>query len=70
MKKSLIVAAVAALAMVSCKKDYTCKCTITDNGTEIYNQTFTAKMKKSESENWCTGNSVDVNGLKSQCKLQ
>lgn len=30
MKKILLIAAVAGLAMASCKKDYTCECTSTD----------------------------------------
>lgn len=29
MKKILLIAAVAGLSMVSCKKDYTCECTTT-----------------------------------------
>jgi len=29
MKKVLLIAAVAGIAMVSCKKDYTCECTST-----------------------------------------
>jgi len=32
MKKVLLIAAVAGLAMVSCKKDYTCECTYSGSG--------------------------------------
>ncbi len=32
MKKSLLIASIACLAMVSCKKDYTCECTFTSSG--------------------------------------
>ena len=42
MKKVLLIAAVAGLSMVSCKKDYTCTCTYNDgSGT----QTVTYQMK-------------------------
>ena len=42
MKKVLLIAAVAGLSMVSCKKDYTCTCTVTDNGQTT---TYTYQLK-------------------------
>ena len=42
MKKVLLVAAVACFTLVSCKKDYTCTCTVTSNGTT---QTYTYPLK-------------------------
>lgn len=63
MKKILIVTAVLALGMVSCKKEYTCECNSTstdyDNGkaTVIANSssTVTFKAKKSDAEASCGG---------------
>jgi hypothetical protein len=55
MKKVLLVAAVAAFAMTSCKKDYTCTCTYTDpmgGGTET--QTYPMKdVKKKDAKSTC-----------------
>lgn len=42
MKKSLFIAAVACLTLASCKKDYTCTCTVTENG---QTDTYTYQMK-------------------------
>jgi len=73
MKKVLLVAAVAGLAMVSCKKDYTCECTTTDNGTVVSTTTVTGKMKKKDADSWCTGNvtsSVPGSTIKMECKLK
>ena len=53
MKKVLLIAAVAGLSMVSCKKDYTCTCTVTYNGqTETY--TYQMKdVKKKDAKSSC-----------------
>lgn len=65
MKKILLVAAVAGMAMVSCKKTYTCECTTTSkvyiNGqTTSSNATAAAdsneKMKKKDAKDWCEKN--------------
>jgi hypothetical protein len=57
MKKVLLIAAVAGLAMTSCKKEYTCECTVktTANGqtTTATSSATSAKMKKSEAKDWC-----------------
>jgi len=56
MKKSLLIAAVAGLALVSCKKDYTCECTTTSNMPGFVTQTTTSstgKMKEADAESKC-----------------
>jgi hypothetical protein len=68
MKKLLLVAAVAGFAMTSCKKDYTCTCKVTDNGTVLSESKYTAKLKKSEAESWCSGNATSGT-LKAECTL-
>ncbi len=70
MKKVVLVAVVAVMAtLTSCKKEYTCSCTTTDNGTVIAESKVTGTMKKSEAEDWCTGNAVTVGTTKMECKL-
>jgi hypothetical protein len=55
--KKLTFIAVAGLAFTfaSCKKDYTCECTWTDDNTSA--GSYTAKLKKKDAETWCEGNS-------------
>jgi len=52
MKKSIFVfAGVAMLALASCKKDYTCECTVTANGISIpYTAEFKDAKKKDAKE--------------------
>jgi hypothetical protein len=73
MKKILLVAAVAGLSLVSCKKDYTCECTTTQNGTVVASSSYTAKLKKKDAESWCSGNATSTGGgstITSSCKLK
>ena len=69
MKKVLFAVAVIGFAMTSCKKDYTCKCTVTDNGTVLAESTATGKMKKSDAESWCNGYASTAGTMKTECKL-
>lgn len=68
MKKTLLIVAVAGLAMASCKKDYTCECTSTSTAGST---TFTsvtsikAKTSKKDAQAWCDAvpkASTTVNG--------
>lgn len=78
MKKILLIAAVAGLSMVSCKKEYSCECTVTSNvsgtTTTTTSSTTSAKMKKQEAKDWCdTGDSsTDLGGVKvtSACEIK
>jgi hypothetical protein len=56
MKKILLIAAVAGLAMASCKKDRTCTCTITPtSGTTTTETKVMYKVKKDEAQRECIG---------------
>ena len=52
MKKVLLIAAVAAFAMTSCKKDRTCECTLTDTGYVVVTSN-TQKSTKKGAKAWC-----------------
>jgi hypothetical protein len=79
MKKTMMLAAFAGLFLVSCKKDYTCECTITSTtyvngtatvGTPQVTDTDLGKMKKADAEDKCEKDNGDVmtgdtqNGIK------
>jgi hypothetical protein len=54
MKKILLVAAVAALTLPSCKKDYTCTCTYTPSGGTAATYTYEMKdVKKKDAKDAC-----------------
>ena len=66
MKKILLVAAVAGLSLVSCKKDYTCECTATSTYAGYTSQTSSAstgKMKKKDAETKCNSGDQSVNSV-------
>ena len=62
MKKLLLVAAVAGMALTSCKKDYTCECTTSTNVlgmTQSATASTTIKDTKSKAKEACEkGNST------------
>jgi len=67
MKKILVIAAVAGLAAVSCKKDRTCECNVTPTSGTAY--TYTIKMyeaKKKHAREACYaqlgGKTTEVSG--------
>jgi hypothetical protein len=68
MKKLVLIAAVAGL-MASCKKEYTCECTVTGGGITTTSST-TATMKKKDAETWCEGNKGSAPGMTYECKLK
>ena len=52
MKKiTLLAAVIIAASFASCKKNYTCECTVTGSTTVI--ASATAKMKKKDAVTWC-----------------
>jgi hypothetical protein len=63
MKKVYMMLAVCAIALASCKKDYTCECCIDGICGEA-----TAKMTKSDAEAWCEDSTNGVSGV--TCKLK
>lgn len=80
MKKTFILAAaVAMIAMTSCKKDYTCACEYvqTDADGNVIGEGSTentANMKKSDAEEWCDNqeSTVESGGAtaKTTCELK
>ena len=63
MKKILLVAAVACMTMVSCKKDYTCECeteTGISGSTTKTTTTYTFKDKKAGAETSCDALDYDT----------
>ena len=77
MKKILLVAAVAGLAMVSCKKEYTCECTSTTNAsgtTMSVTASTTIKDTKKNATEACEAGTKDnsVGGVtaKVECKIK
>jgi hypothetical protein len=52
-KQVLLIAAVAAFALTSCKKEYTCECTITDSTGSETSSIKLDKMKKKDAEKKC-----------------
>ncbi|MEN9442729.1 MAG: hypothetical protein RLZ33_2806 [Bacteroidota bacterium] len=66
MKKVLFVAALGMLTLASCKKDYTCECTI--NG---LTSTSTMKdVKKKDAEKSCDALNANAAILSGSCKLK
>ena len=75
MKKVLFIAAVAGLSLVSCKKDYTCECTVTSNGQSVSGSGATGKMSKKDAEAKCNeGDRAEttVSGIssKTECTIK
>lgn len=69
MKKVLLIAAVAGLAMVSCKKDYTCECTYSGGGVSG-TTTTTIKDTKKKATDACEKLSVSAGGTSTTCKIK
>lgn len=63
MKKFAPIVAIAMLGMMftSCKKEYTCQCTVNGTTTDVWTQ----KLKKSDAEAACTAANVVAT-----CKLK
>lgn len=73
MKKTLIVfgfVAFAAIALSSCKKDYTCECTTTMPGLAPQTTTTVINAKKSDATTTCENGSQTVMGIVTVCKLK
>ena len=71
MKKLVVIAAVAALGMMtSCKKEYTCECTYSGGGVSgTVSQTF-SKMKKKEAKDKCDSYDDTSNGTTAECSIK
>jgi hypothetical protein len=73
MKKVYMMLAVCAIALASCKKEYTCECTYTDNlglGLTIDPVSYTFEAKKADAESACEAYNVTAGGTGWDCKLK
>jgi len=71
MKKILLVAAVAAFTITSCKKDRTCECTFTDKTDgSVEKITYTIKTTKKKMNDACDGYAVETSYDKVSCEVK
>jgi hypothetical protein len=68
MKKIFVAVAVVAL-FASCKKDYSCACTTSGNGSNITVTADLGKQKKSDAEDACNAGNATVGGFTTTCVL-
>ena len=66
MKKVYMMLAVCAIALASCKKDYTCSCTILGTTTDSTIQ----DAKKADAEEACDASSAAAAVLGGSCELK
>lgn len=76
MKKIMLVGAVAILGLASCKKDYTCECTITTDmssvnmGKSTSTVSSTINETKSKATTACEANNVTTAYTSASCKIK
>ncbi|MEI8116893.1 MAG: hypothetical protein WCH03_05090 [Flavobacteriia bacterium] len=71
MKKTLVLGAFASLMMVSCAKDYSCKCVISDTTSGSSNSTTTTiNGKKKDAKAACEGQNLVVGTITKTCTIQ
>lgn len=73
MKKIVTIAAVAllgAIVLPSCKKDYTCSCTVTGMGITTTAEGKTGKMSKKDAKAECDKGDYSANGITSECEIK
>jgi hypothetical protein len=71
MKKTIVLGAFASLMMVSCAKDYTCKCTVTESvsGTSLSSSTV-INGKKKDATSACEAGSSVQGTVTTTCAIQ
>lgn len=71
MKKVILsVAVFGALALVSCKKDYTCECTTSDGSTTTGTVSTTITDTKKKATDACEAMSATAGTLSTTCKIK
>lgn len=70
MKKLAFVFGAALFLTASCSKDYSCKCTTTDGGTQVGSTTSTITGKKKDAEAACNAGDATVGTLSVNCEIQ
>jgi len=67
MKKVLVLGLFSAMALASCKKDWTCKCT---NSVAGSTSSTIADMTKKDATTECNKGDASVGGVTVDCELQ
>jgi len=64
--------ALIAISLVSCEKEYNCKCTITDTNGLVPETTFSNIItgKKKDAESICSASSLTVDTIVTTCELE
>lgn len=71
MKKTLIFGAFASLMMVSCAKDYSCKCVIADSTSGTNNTVTTViNAKKKDAKAACEAQNLVLGTVTQTCTIQ
>jgi hypothetical protein len=71
MKKTMILGAFASLMMVSCAKDYSCKCIISDSTSGTNNSVTTViNGKKKDAEAACEAQNLVFGTVTQTCTIQ
>ena len=71
MKKTLILGAFAGLMMVSCAKDYNCKCVTTESITGTNNtNTVVVNGKKADAQSECEAMSLVSGTITKTCTIE
>ena len=71
MKKTIILGAFASLMMVSCAKDYTCKCTVTESTTGTSTSASTTiNGKKKDVTAACEKSNATQGTITTKCEIQ
>jgi hypothetical protein len=66
MKKLFIIAAIGTFVLSSCKKDWTCRCSV--NGIDIGTEDIKDKTKK-EATSECEGKGMSIAGYTLACSI-
>ncbi len=69
MKKIIFLGAFALLALASCKKDYTCKCTSTD-GSNTYTSSSTITDHRSDAKAECDAKDTSAGTASINCEIE
>lgn len=72
MKKLILAAAVLGVATLftSCKKDYTCECTMEAGGTSITQSYELKNASKKDAKDACTNYETGMTGVTLKCELK
>lgn len=71
-KLVLAIAAIGFITMTSCKKEYTCACTVTVAGTSTTTEAKSGtKLSKADAKTWCEkGTTSSGTGYSVSCKIK